>query len=280
LDLSESEYGVSAKYIKKGFEIIESAKNKGIELRLMGACAVKIHCPKFRKFHEEVMDRKATDLDFIAPSKHRNRIKELLEELGCSAMKTMIPFERRAIFKDKNGVKIDIFFDKLEMCHVINFKNRFEIDYPTISLADLILEKTQIVKITEKDVKDVIVILREHEVGNSENETINSNYIAELLSKDWGFYYTVTTNLNLVRDQFLEKWKDILSKEDRANVTAKINTLLDRIEREPKSTGWKIRASVGLKKKWYKDVEEVEAESGFQEELRKHLKNDNRREKI
>lgn len=271
MDLDESEFGVSAKYIKKGLEIVESAKKRNIELRLLGCIAVKLHCPKMRRFHEETMERHATDLDFIALSKDRSKIKELLEELGYGMMKTTVPMERRDIFKDKEELKVDVFFDKLEMCHVIDFKNRIKIDYPTISLADLILEKTQIVKITEKDIKDMMILLYEHDISDSENDTINGKYIAELLAKDWGFYYTVTTNLKLIKDQFLEKWKNILSTEIRTNVAAKINMLLDKIEREPKSTGWKIRASVGTKKKWYRDVEEVETKGEFQDELKKLL---------
>jgi hypothetical protein len=271
LDLNESEFGVSTKYIKKGLEIVESAKRRNIELRLLGCIAVKLHCPEMRRFHEETMERHATDLDFIALSKDRSKIKELLEELGYGMMKTTVPMERRDIFKGKEELKVDVFFDKLEMCHVIDFKNRIKIDYPTISLADLILEKTQIVKITEKDIKDMMILLYEHDISDSEDDTINGKYIAELLAKDWGFYYTVTTNLKLIKDQFLEKWKNLLSTEIRTNVVAKINMLLDKIEREPKSTGWKIRASVGTKKKWYRDVEEVETKGEFQDELKKLL---------
>lgn len=271
MNLDESEFGISAKYVKKGIEIVESAKKRNIELRLLGCVAVKLHCPKLRRFHEETMDRHATDLDYIAFSKDRSKIKGLLEELGYDIMKTTVPMERRDIFKDKEELKVDVFFDKLEMCHAIDFKNRLLLDYPTISLADLILEKTQIVKINEKDIKDMIILMYEHEVGNSENDTINGKYIAELLAKDWGFYYTVTTNLKLIKDQFLEKWKNILSTEIRESVANKINMLLSNIENEPKSTGWKIRASVGTKKKWYKDVEEVETKGEFQDELKKLL---------
>jgi len=271
LNQNESEFGVSARFVKKGLEIVDSAKKRDIELRLLGACAVKIHCPKWRRFHEEIMGRHATDLDFIALSEDRTKIKQLLTELGCKMMKTTVPLERRDIFMDEEGIKIDVFLDKLEMCHVMDFRKRLEIDYPTISLADLILEKTQIVKLTEKDIKDVIILFREHKIGNSENETINNSYIAKLLATDWGFYYTVTTNLKLIRDQFMDKWRAILSAEDRVDVTAKINTLLDSIEDEPKSMGWKMRASVGPKKKWYRDVEEVEIGLEFQEELKKLL---------
>jgi hypothetical protein len=43
--------------------------------------------------------------------------------------------------------------------------------------------------------------LREHEIGGSLPETIDARYVAELFSNDWGFYYTVTTNLGKVRDR-------------------------------------------------------------------------------
>ena len=41
------------------------------------------------------------------------------------------------------------------------------------------------------------------------------------------------------------------------DIKTKIDKILDAIEREPKSMGWKMRAKVGTKKKWYTEVEEV-----------------------
>jgi len=82
------------------------------------------------------------------------------------------------------------------------FLKRLEIDYPTISLADLLLEKMQIVKLNEKDILDTIVMLREHDVGEGDKETINSDRVSGLLSDDWGFYYTVTTNLGKIKSAF------------------------------------------------------------------------------
>lgn len=269
----ESDYGVSTNYVKRGLEIVDTAKKQGTELRLLGAVAVKIHCPKLRAFHEEVMDRHATDLDFIGYSKDRNRVKKLFEDLGCIPIKTVLPMENRDLFSDKEGIKIDVFYDKLEMCHSIDFTRRLELEYPAISLADLVLEKTQIVKINEKDIKDLIVLFAEHDVGSSDKGLINGSYVSKLLAKDWGFYYTVTTNLKLVEDQFLVKWKNRSADDLLNNVKPRIDMLLTQIESEPKSMGWKMRASVGIKKKWYKDVEEVCGDSEFQDKLKNLLQN-------
>ena len=37
----------------------------------------------------------------------------------------------------------------------------------------------------------------------------------------------------------------------------KIQTLIKTLEREPKTLAWKLRSKVGVKSKWYKDVEDV-----------------------
>jgi hypothetical protein len=113
----------------------------------------------------------------------------------------------------------------------------------------------QIVQINEKDIKDTVVIMREHDVGDLDNETVNARYIARTLSDDWGFYYTVTTNLGKVKNSLSSV--QVLSDQDRADVSSKIDKLVSCIEEQPKSMRWKMRAKIGTKKKWYNDVEEV-----------------------
>jgi hypothetical protein len=141
------------------------------------------------------------------------------------------------------------------MCHMLEFKNRLELDYPTIPLSDLLLQKIQIIKINEKDIKDIIILLREHQIGEFEKETVNINYIARLLSKDWGFWYTVTLNLDKTKE-FLAEYKN-LADADRKDVETKLDNILKRIEDEPKSIQWKLRSKVGTSKKWYTEVEEL-----------------------
>jgi len=140
------------------------------------------------------------------------------------------------------------------MCHIIDFRKRLDLDYPTIPLTELLLEKMQIVQINEKDIKDSIVLLREHPIGAGDNETLNVSYVAKLLSQDWGFYYTATTNLAKTRS-FVEKY-DRLQSGDVSDVQKKIDELQAAIDSEPKSVSWKMRAQIGPSKKWYRDVQE------------------------
>lgn len=245
--------------ITEAQKIVDAANKNGITLRIMGAAAVRIHCQKFLKLHK-LLQRELTDIDLMGYSSQGTEVSSLLESLGYifdKNMRHVAAILQRYIFKHPvHEWKVDVFFDKLEMCHTIDFKGRLELDYPTITVSDILLEKLQIVKINEKDIKDVIVLLREHEISESEKEAVNKVYISKLLSKDWGFYYTATSNLKKICNM-LNKYSDVLSQEDISDVTGKINSLLDAIEKAEKSSSWKLRAKIGPKVRWYRDVEEV-----------------------
>ncbi len=71
----------------------------------------------------------------------------------------------------------------------------FEIDTPTLPLAELLLAKMQIVKINEKDLVDMIALLLEHPFGESDGEILNVARIAKLCAEDWGLWRTSTMNL-------------------------------------------------------------------------------------
>jgi hypothetical protein len=205
-----------------------------------------------------MLGRAFTDIDFASYRRYVADVRKLLHELGYEedSMVTNLYGNRRLIFNDsRNGRHCDVFIDKLEFCHDIDFVGRLEVDSPTIPLAELLLEKMQIVKLSEKDVIDTVMLLREHKVGGSDLETINSAHIARLAASDWGFWKTVTSNLNRVRQLAVRMEK--LSEEDRQDVSEKIENLLSRIEAEPKTGGWKVRAKIGEKRKWYRDVEEL-----------------------
>lgn len=247
----------NAFFLEEVTRIVEAAQERGFTLRAMGACAVKMHCPKFLHLHNS-LGRELSDIDFMSYSKFRRETKTLLCELGYIPNERFIALhgKKRHIYYDESRQrKIDVFFDKLEMCHTIDFRGRLECDFPTIALADIVLQKMQIVKISEKDIKDTIVLLREHQVGETENETINAKYIAKILANDWGFYHTATNNLNKVKS-FLEVYKTLTGK-DRAQGTDQIDKLLQAIEEEPKPLRWRMRAKIGTKKKWYTDVHDI-----------------------
>jgi hypothetical protein len=162
----------------------------------------------------------------------------------------------RAIFdKPGTGLHVDIFYEKLDFCHAIYWKDRLEVDSPTIPLTELLLEKMQIVQINEKDIIDTIMLLLEHPVGDIDNETINIKLAAELCANDWGLWRTTTMNLDKVKQ--LAHHYTQLTSEQKSIVESQADAILKRLNDEPKSLAWKIRDRVGDRVKWYKDVDEV-----------------------
>jgi len=245
----------SSHFEEQAKTIVDTAQNRGIVIRSIGATAFRIHCPKFKDLHTK-LGRELTDLDFMARGKQINEIAQLFQDLGYQKdprMHSFMVYQRGIFQHPETKLVADVFFDKLSMCHTIDFRERLELDSPTITLADLVLEKTQIVKINEKDLKDLAILLLEHDVGDSEHEHVDGKYIRQLLSKDWGFYYTVTTNLKKAKDHLA--MYEAFDNSQREQIAATIDRLLASIENEPKSTGWKMRARVGPRKIWYNEVE-------------------------
>ncbi|HEY6283872.1 MAG TPA: hypothetical protein VIW22_08115, partial [Nitrososphaerales archaeon] len=221
-----------------------------------------------------------TDLDFAALFKERNKLAEFFSgQLGYGKRKTTIATstsQRQIYFQPDGYFTVDVLMDKLLIAnHPIDFRSRLGVDPTTLSLADLLLEKIQMwVSFSEKDLKDTLLLLRAHDVAEDSDggNRINAGYIGELLSDDWGFYYTATTNLKkilaLMRDldakgQEVHIDPSRISTEERADIAGKIERILKSIEDHPKSFGWKARSKLGTKKQWYRDVETQQTVGDF-----------------
>jgi hypothetical protein len=249
-------------FVSEAIRIVEKAQENGLTLRVLGATAFRIHCPDHVHVHVS-MGREVTDIDFAGYAKEGEKIEKFLSKDQFQSERhqaSLTPglFAGRHIYENpQTGLHVDIFEDELNMCHVVNFRNRLHLDYPTITLADLTLEKLQIVTLNEKDVRDMLMLFAAHPVGDVEKETINGKYIADILSRDWGFYYTTITNLGKIR-KGIDRYKDLFTQQDNQNIPERITQLEQMIERAPKSLKWKARAAIGTRVQWYNDVEEVE----------------------
>lgn len=136
------------------------------------------------------------DIDLITYSRFNPMTRDFWGDLGYKPNESVIRYfgRYRHIYQnDEKQLYVDIFFDRLSFCHSIDFRGGLKLDSPTSTVTDMLLEKMQIVEINEKDLKDSIILLRQHEVGGVGVETIDGNYIAKLLANDWGFNYTVLT---------------------------------------------------------------------------------------
>jgi hypothetical protein len=272
-------------FLDEATKIVEKSRAWKITLRVMGGVGIALHSSNEMGFAQSLGrlvegKQEYTDLDFAGSFNERNNItKFFANEMNYVMRKTTITSaaSRRQIYFHPDGYfTVDVFLDQLLVAnHPIDFRPRLGIDPLTLPLADLLLEKIQMwVSFSEKDLKDCLLLIKAHGVSDdgNENELINSKYMAELLSNDWGFYYTAKSNLekiaNIVKN-LDQVGKDLridsskISPAEREDIVSKIDHLLRVIEAEPKSFGWKMRSKVGTAKKWYNDVETPESVGGF-----------------
>ncbi|HXY83323.1 MAG TPA: hypothetical protein VEH56_06335 [Candidatus Saccharimonadales bacterium] len=247
--------------VKEAQRIIDEAEKNHITLRLFGGLAVRFHCPSAT---HRSLSRKYADIDFMGLKKQARDMKKLFISLGYTPRDIFnaLHGDTRLIFNDiENGRRIDIFLDVFEMCHKLDFKDRLMIDKYTIPLADLLATKLQVVEITEREYRDIISLIRDHEITETETpDAINGQYLAKLCAEDWGIYKTFMINLGNISTALAQYQLD---KDGEEIVRKRVDDLKARIDNAPKSTRWKLRAKIGEKKQWYelpeKDKEVVDS---------------------
>jgi hypothetical protein len=237
--------------------ILDESMKRGIVLRLFGGVAVKYHCPSAT---HRSLQRSYPDLDFFGRGKQGREIRKLFLELGYQPNQRFNALHgaTRLIFEDANNQRVvDIFLDTFKMCHTLHLGDRLTLDEYTIPISDLLLTKLQVVEINEKDIRDLIAILSDHEVVDhiilGDKEVIDAGYISALCADDWGLCKTLSLTLRKLLT-FLPKYE--LDPKSREILENRINSLLRAIEAVPKSFKWKLRDKVGEKKRWY-DLPEV-----------------------
>jgi Uncharacterised nucleotidyltransferase len=241
--------GPNPEITEEAVRILEAANDEGITLRLLGGLAIYLQSPSAKT--NEQLKRSYKDLDFVTLSKDGAKTKALFAKLGYTGNKTFNALhghQRLLFYDDQNGRQVDIFIDRMQMCHNIDFRSRLNTDKRTISLADLLLTKLQIVEVNEKDLLDVVALFVDHDVEDTDRG-INSAYISRLISNDWGLYKTLDLNLNKAKAFAVER-------NFPEYVIERIDTLIANMEAQPKTLAWKARAMVGERVRWYELPEE------------------------
>jgi hypothetical protein len=241
----------------EAIRIVNLASEKGLTLRVLGSLAFHIHCQKYDHLQKQ-LGRAYTDIDYAGYSDESSKIGTFLLSLGYKEdldVNVLYGGERLIYNHPKTGMHIDIFFDKLNFCHEINWQGRLGVDQLTIPLAEMLLEKMQIVKINEKDIIDTLMLLLEHPLGDKDNETINIARISKLCANDWGLWRTISMNLTKVSE--LAHGYPQLSASEKITIEKQVVVAIARINNENKSLTWKLRAKIGDRVKWYQEVDDI-----------------------
>jgi hypothetical protein len=243
---------IQADVVSEGRRLLGRADELGVPLRLIGGVAIKLRA---RAELPVAFARSYADIDFVTSKKSVGPATELFRGEGYTphvAFNALHGQERLLFFDDEHDRQVDVFVGVFSMCHRIPLDDRLEVDPVSIPLAELLLTKLQVIELNEKDVRDTLALIHDHPVGREDGDTLNAARIAVLCSADWGLCRTITQNLRDCR-AFAEKY----DMPDRAVVVERLDALLERIEAEPKTRSWKLRAKIGDRKRWYELPEEV-----------------------
>ncbi len=264
-------------FLGEARKIIEAAQARGTILRMLGSLAIyahSMHVPECVALYRRVGRISEgtplfTDLDLMGYASQGRSISQVFESLAFKADDMINGFfgDRRLVYYEgQDRFHVDIFLDKLEFSHDVLFgrkpgNGRLELDTPTISLTDMVLEKLQIHRTGRKDLVDLMVLFLGHEVkpsAQSDREAIDAGHIADLLADDWGFWYESTQNLGKTK-QLLREFMaaDRISPDLAARIEDRIGKLETTLQSIPKGRHWERRAKVGTAKPWFREVEEI-----------------------
>jgi hypothetical protein len=238
--------------VAEGRRIVEAAAANAMPLRALGGVAVALLCPSSRR---PPLARSYADIDLATTKSAKDEVVGLLESLGYAGDRefNMLHGHRRLYFWDERSQRqVDVFVDEANLCHRIELRRRLEAVPLTLSLADLTVLKLQVVETNEKDYLDICAIFADHDL-TEDDSGVNCGYIAELTASDWGLWRT----LGMVGERCEQFARELPHFEAAEVVTERLQRLRLELETVPKSRGWKLRARVGDRKRWYELPEEA-----------------------
>lgn len=244
--------------LAEALRLIGLADAAGSMLRLMGGLAFHARAPDWKAS----VERERRDIDLATTSRDRKRVAELLVANGYvpDRQYNALYGHKQLYFVDPTRERpVDVLVDRLDMCHSLVFADRLALDRPTLPLAELLLSKLQIVKINRKDLLDTLILMAEHPL-TPDDAGINVARVTSLTSTDWGWWRTVTGNLDrlliFIEHEIAPSDLDT-GRPNRFPVAAQVATLRAAIDAAPKSTRWRVRARLGERMPWYEEPEEV-----------------------
>ena len=249
----ESVVMLPANGLEAATQIIDVAEARGVRLRLLGGLAFRMLCPSSVRRY----GRENKDIDLMGKRQDSKEIVKVMETLGYKPREVFnkLNMGQRLIYYDLvNRRRVDLFLDEFVMCHRFNFKESILAGTYTLPITQLLMTKLQVVEKSEKEYLDLMAAFHDFDVTDGKSE-IRGREIAELCSRDWGLYTTFSKSLEALLAR-----AESLAGDDRGIVMPRIRKLIASMESEPKSFGWRMRARIGEKARWY-DLPEADGDA-------------------
>jgi hypothetical protein len=233
--------------------MVAEAEERQLDLRLFGGVGIRLLLDE--RFDAR-FERPYRDLDILVRRRQRREIERLLSDRGWQPATAFNALSggRRLLFEDPaSDAQVDVFVESFEMCHTLPLAEGLDRPGPSLPATELLMSKLQIIELNAKDRSDCYALLQSCNVADGDHRALEPTRLAALTSADWGLHHTF--ELNFLR---LRNGLESASAIDAAKITAAIDTLTETMDQAPKSRGWKLRARIGERKRWYEQPEEVD----------------------
>ena len=251
----QSPQAVADDPLPEALALAQAAQKAGVGLKLLGGLAIRVLTPDLPP-----RLRAGQDMDFACLSKGRKATAAFLENSGCQPDRRFnnLNGDRQMYFVAPSGRPIDVMVDRLTMCHVLDFRAGYSRLPFTLDAIDVLLSKLQIVELNEKDARDVFQLLAGLSLGSatSGDVRLDTERFGQLIASDWGWWRTVTSNLDKLPGLAAEK-PELIPQGAPHDPLEHAARLSEHAHSVPKSMKWKLRANVGDRVRWYELPEEV-----------------------
>ncbi|HTT53818.1 MAG TPA: hypothetical protein VMH35_20680 [Streptosporangiaceae bacterium] len=240
--------------LTEALSLARAAAAAGLGLKLLGGLAVRVLCPDYPP-----RLRRDQDIDFACMAKGRKGVAAWLADNGCEPDRRFnnLNGDRQMYFNAPSGRPIDVMVDRLTMCHTLDFRPSFGRVPFTVDSVDVLLSKLQIIELNQKDARDIVQLLSCLPVGAGAPPAIDTERFGKVLGADWGWWRTVTGNLDKLPALLAESPGLASPTRHDYDPLAQARQLREVADAAPKSVKWKLRARVGDGVRWYELPEEV-----------------------
>lgn len=240
--------------VEEARRLVDLARGAGVVLRIIGGIGVAIAAPSIRTARPP---RTYHDIDLVAPAGSAV-ITDFLRDARYEPAHRFnaLNGSERLLFHDPSGRRVDVFIERLSMCHVLDLRDRLSLHPWTVPPTDLLLSKLQIVEMTDRDAQDVEALLTDHALGEAD-DGIERRRLRAVCADDWGWWRTVDGSLAALIDRW-RSWDGAADgAADNAIPIARATAIRADLAAAPKGLRWRARARIGERRRWYEVPEEV-----------------------
>jgi hypothetical protein len=249
----------------EGRRIVDAAREQGVVLRVLGGLAVHEYCAGLAACRRDHLD-----LDMAALGRQTGPVIAVFGELGyeervhvrLTTHAGQAQFVRDCVHGDGAARprphemdRVDVFFDEFRLDHTIDLRARLSLHPYAIPLADTLTAKLQMHAPEPRDVRDAVMLLATATGEGTAAGEVDSAYIGRLCAHDWGLFHDVSRNLQRCAEALDGSG---LGPAERARATGLLARVTGAVDAAPKTLAWRLRARVGVRRRWWNTVEEQE----------------------